>query len=156
MSRVTGAVRWFFPPAGAVGVFARIFRLVIIGAVALGLLWLVWRFFFYNEAAREERANTVVAEEQGDATTNAAVAATETVIRTHETIRTIERQVDRGVRNVQQAEGAETPVSPDVDAAGRAALCMSRSYQRVNDCTGLQPASPPEPPGAVPVGNTWE
>lgn len=113
-------------------------KLVLAFLLACLALWMAYVAYYRifvapgNAAvqATEAKVDSVVAKGQ----VQAGQVAQEATVKHFETTRIIERRVDQGVRHVYAAKGGDVPISTDLGAAGRAALCMSRSYQSANDC----------------------
>lgn len=80
-------------------------------------------------------ANTEATVSKGEANkASDARAITET---RSETIRTIERQTITNERLIRAAPGAGDAVAPDLDRAGRAALCLRHAYRADPACQQL-------------------
>jgi hypothetical protein len=118
---------------------------IALGAGALLLAGvLVWWLFLRPSQLKAEavnaRADATVA--KGEAAKGAD--ARQIQEKTHEIIRTIERQTIINERTIRAAPGAGQPMAPDVARAGRAALCLRHAYRGDPACQQL--------PGADPAG----
>lgn len=112
-------------------------RLALAAALAIGVVVLLWALFMrpgqLKADAALQRAGAVVATGE----TNKAADARGITERTHETIRTIERQTVINERTIRAAPGAGDAISVDLDRAGRGALCLRYAYSADPACVQL-------------------
>lgn len=114
--------RWVF------GLGAALFVLSVIGGVRS------------CQMAQTARTEARLSKGQTGAAIASGTDAVETVNRVHGaevTIDVITRENDRAIR---QAEGADAPVDPAADAAGRASLCRRAAYRGRPECVQQPPA----------------
>lgn len=106
--------------------WAKIVIAIAVGLLAIGLAvragGALKYLIFGNTEAKEARANTVVAEEQGRASKETGIEAAETVVRTYEYHTTVDRTVKEGQNAVNRADKGQQ-MDPAIDAAGADALC---------------------------------
>lgn len=115
ITRYNGFALW---PRIIIGV-AVLAIVVGVGVRAAGALKYL---IFGNTEAKEARANTVVAEEQGQAARDTGIEAANTVVRTHERYVEVEKIVREGQDAIRDADNGEE-MAPGIDAAGADALC---------------------------------
>jgi hypothetical protein len=123
-------------------------RLAIVAGILIIAGVLAWWLFIrpgqLKEAAAQAKAETTVA--KGEAAK--AADARQITESTHEILRTIERQTIINERTIRAADGADSPMAPDVVRAGRAALCLRHAYQLHPACNQLPVADPAGVAGA--------
>lgn len=109
--------------------FGMIPKIVIATAAGLLMLGIGIRgvqafkvFLFGNTEAKEARANTVIAEEEGIAARETGIEAANTVTRTFERHTEVERIVRETNDAIARADRGQ-PMDPELDAAGADGLC---------------------------------
>lgn len=108
--------------------------------IILGVAVLLWWFFYRPQQAQRDAAAARVEASQAKAAAQAGEAAVTQrveVTREHNRIDTITRSNERVIH---AAPGAATPVSPDLDRAGRDALCLRSVYQHSSECARVRSA----------------
>jgi hypothetical protein len=110
----------------------------VLAAAVLALIgfagwWLFVRPAELKQQATQSNAGRVVAETQ----TQAARETVDIIVRTQETLRTIDVRTAEQTRAILNAPGAEATLSPELVARGRIALCLQ--HNRTDDpvCAAL-------------------
>jgi hypothetical protein len=104
--------------------------------LVIAVWWLVSSFFAGRSAKTEARL--------GKNTTEAAIESGRDAVGTIGAQGAAERAADDLTRensdDIQNAEGADAPVDPAVDAAGRRGLCKRAAYRERPECLQQPPA----------------
>lgn len=95
----------------------------------------------YCEKQRSRGAQSRVERSQGEAASNSAADAINTVSRSGESERASEDLTRSNEQEIRHADGANDPVNPASRDAGRRALCMRRAYRDDPQCKLLKPPS---------------
>lgn len=110
---------------------------MIVGALLLILL-LVFGLT-QCEKRRNEAAQSRVERSQGEAASNSAADAIETVTAAGGRETASEELTRNNDREIRAADGAAERVKPGVDVAGRAALCRREAYRNDPKCKVMKP-----------------
>jgi len=88
--------------------------------------------------AKQDAADAIVIEEVAESYAEMAGYSQGQTIKHYETTRNIDRTVERGLEDVYSAPASsDSYVDPELDAAGRRALCLFDTYRSANNCDRL-------------------
>lgn len=112
-------------------------RVIAIIVAALLAVFVVWAAFHFWEKSRSQGAQSRVERSQGEAHSNSAADAVNTVAASGEASAASEALTRSNEQQIRAAQGSNAAVAPAARNAGLAALCKRAAYKDDPRCKGV-------------------